>query len=348
MLPPKPAHPLTPFPRGWYLAAHADELQAGDVRPLRLFGRDLVLLRDAAGAAHLVDAYCPHLGAHLGRGGKVVGDCIRCPFHGWEFNAGSGACERTANGDPAPPKARLERWPLLERHGMILVWFHEQREPASWDVGDLPELDEPGWSRWHHREWTLRTTIQDVSENDADVAHSPVMHGFTEGMPDLEMDADGARCNWGMQAVVKLGHFGVPQVPVLGPLLRIPSRAPSRISVTRWGLSLGWIRTTLDLPAGLKFRSQTLATTTPIDHEHVRLTLRHRVRRVPVIGGLVLGNYSRLFNDIVRQDIEIWEHKIYRMRPVASRSDWAVLRFRRWARQFYDPAAYDAAHAEAT
>lgn len=339
----RPTHPLTPYPRGWYLAAYSDELKAGEVRPLELFGRDLALFRDGSGRPQLVDAYCPHLGAHLGHGGSVVGDCIRCPFHGWEFNGATGACERTASGDPPPPKARLERWQLAERHGMILVWFHEDRAASTWDVGELPDYDESGWSAWHHREWRLRTTIQDISENDADVAHSPVMHGFTEQAPALTMQADGARCHWQMKAIVKLAAFGVPRVPGVSGLLRVPDRAPSEIDVVRWGLSLGWICSTVFLPVGLRFRSQTLATTTPIDADHVRLTLRHRVRHVPLIGGVVLDNYSRLFNRIVEQDIAIWEHKIYRVRPAASRSDWAVLRFRKWARQFYDAAAYDAA-----
>ena len=38
-----PAHPLTPFPRGWYLASYSDELKVGEVKPLQLFGRDVVL-----------------------------------------------------------------------------------------------------------------------------------------------------------------------------------------------------------------------------------------------------------------------------------------------------------------
>ena len=33
-----------------------------------------------------MDAYCEHLGAHLGYGGTVVEERIRCPFHGWEWN----------------------------------------------------------------------------------------------------------------------------------------------------------------------------------------------------------------------------------------------------------------------
>ena len=30
----------------------------------------------------VLDAHCPHLGDNLGGGGRVQGDCIRCPFHG--------------------------------------------------------------------------------------------------------------------------------------------------------------------------------------------------------------------------------------------------------------------------
>jgi len=31
-------------------------------------------------------AFCPHMGAHLGMGGVVVGNSLQCPFHGWSFN----------------------------------------------------------------------------------------------------------------------------------------------------------------------------------------------------------------------------------------------------------------------
>jgi phenylpropionate dioxygenase-like ring-hydroxylating dioxygenase large terminal subunit len=339
-----PKHVLTPYPRGWYLAAYSDQLRVGEVKPLRLFGQDVVLFRDEPGQAHLVDAHCPHLGAHLGHGGKVVGDCIRCPFHGWEYQGSTGQCLRTGNGDPVPPRARLASWPIAEVAGMILVWFHERKEAPSWDVGELPDHAESGWSRWAYKEYRLRSTIQDISENDADVSHSPVMHGFTDRPPAIQMDASGARCHWLMHTDLKLEAFGVPKLPTVGPLRLIPSRLPSEISVTRWGLSLGWIRQTLQLPGGLRFRTQTLATTTPLDETHVLLTFRHRVRNAPArpLTEVTLRNYSRLFNSTVEQDITIWENKVYVTRPVASKSDWAVLRFRKWARQFYDSEAFDA------
>lgn len=335
---------ITPYPRGWYLVAYSDEIATGAVRALKLFGRDLALFRDIEGRPHLVDAYCPHLGADLGRG-TVHGDCIRCPFHGWEFRGETGECVRLANGDSVPPKARLRRWPLCEQSGMVLAWFHEQQEQPEWEVGEFPELTDAGWSRFHHSEWRLAARIQDISENDADVSHSPILHTLFDKTPVVEMETSGARCHWLMQARLKLAALGVPQLPGVGPLRRIPDHLPTQISVTRWGLSLGWIRQSLELPQGLSFRTQTLATTTPIDANHVRLTLRHRVRATPIraLTELFLRSYSRMFNLTVEEDIKIWEHKIYRMQPIASKSDWAILRFRKWARQFYDPAEYERA-----
>ena len=40
-----------PIPFGWYSLAYSDELQRGDVKPLRYFGRDLVLFRTESGGA---------------------------------------------------------------------------------------------------------------------------------------------------------------------------------------------------------------------------------------------------------------------------------------------------------
>ena len=55
------------------------------MRPLHYFGEDLVAYRDESGELHVMEAHCKHLGAHIGHGGKVVGDCVECPFHGWRW-----------------------------------------------------------------------------------------------------------------------------------------------------------------------------------------------------------------------------------------------------------------------
>ncbi|MEZ4382205.1 MAG: Rieske 2Fe-2S domain-containing protein [Nannocystaceae bacterium] len=340
----EPAFPLTPYPRGWYFAAYSDELAIGDVKPLHFFGRELAIFRTEDGRPHVVDAHCPHLGAHFGHGGEVRGGCLRCPFHGWEFEADSGACVQIANGDAPPAKARLRRWEVDEVNGMVLFWFHERGEAPDWRVQPLPDLAGPGWSRWSPTSWVLNARIQDVSENDADVSHSPVMHGFTVGVPSIAMDAEGARCTWHLTTEVKLASIGVPKIPRIGPFAP-PQSAPSEIEVLRWGMCVGWIRQWVTLPFGLSFATQSLATTTPIDEDHVLLTFRHRVRKAPIPGltEVMLRSYAKLFDSTAQEDVRIWENKIYRMRPAASKSDWAILAFRRWAKQFYDPAHFDAA-----
>jgi phenylpropionate dioxygenase-like ring-hydroxylating dioxygenase large terminal subunit len=46
------------------------------------FGQEMVAWRAQSGSLTVMDAYCEHLGAHLGFGGHVEGDVIECAFHG--------------------------------------------------------------------------------------------------------------------------------------------------------------------------------------------------------------------------------------------------------------------------
>ena len=48
------------------------------------------MFRDDRGKAYVLDAYCPHLGANIAIGGHVIGDCLECPFHGWQFRGADG------------------------------------------------------------------------------------------------------------------------------------------------------------------------------------------------------------------------------------------------------------------
>ena len=57
---------------GWYWALPAHALKRGTVKPVNLMGRELAIYRGQDGVAVAMDAYCPHMGAHLaqGRGGR--------------------------------------------------------------------------------------------------------------------------------------------------------------------------------------------------------------------------------------------------------------------------------------
>ena len=66
-------HDVLPIPNGWFAVEWSRDLHEGDVKPIHYFGEDLVLFRTRSGEARILDAYCPHLGAHLGFGGRARG-----------------------------------------------------------------------------------------------------------------------------------------------------------------------------------------------------------------------------------------------------------------------------------
>src|SRR5260221_14414709 len=138
-------YPFPPYPTGWYLLAESASLAPGDVVPLHYFGRELVLFRTEGGEPVLLDAHCPHLGAHLGHGGTVDGEGIRCPFHSWRFDS-TGRCEDVPyKTSPGVPDTGVACWPLREASGLILVHFSQHGHAPEWRMPDQPDWGMPGW-----------------------------------------------------------------------------------------------------------------------------------------------------------------------------------------------------------
>lgn len=122
------------FVEGWYWALSSAELKRKEVKAVSLLGRDLVVYRGEDGRAVAMDAYCPHMGAHLAEG-RVQGNDLRCFFHDWRFDC-SGTCVEAPRTDK-PPRARVRTWPTAEHYGMIWVWTGE--DPKR-ELPYVPEL----------------------------------------------------------------------------------------------------------------------------------------------------------------------------------------------------------------
>ncbi|HKR66819.1 MAG TPA: Rieske 2Fe-2S domain-containing protein [Thermoanaerobaculia bacterium] len=116
---PKSAYKLPLYPASWYLFCASAELRD---RPLAksMFGRELVAFRTKSGAPVILDSRCSHAGAPLGNG-RVVGDTIQCPFHGWRYGA-DGACVAIPSGCAIPEFARQRSFAVDERQGFIFVF----------------------------------------------------------------------------------------------------------------------------------------------------------------------------------------------------------------------------------
>ena len=92
------------YPNGWIPVLESSDLKVNETKPVFTCGYELVVFRGPSGEAHVIDAFCPHLGAHFGMAAKVAkgrcgNDCITCPFHGWVFRAKDGVCTDIPNFD---------------------------------------------------------------------------------------------------------------------------------------------------------------------------------------------------------------------------------------------------------
>jgi phenylpropionate dioxygenase-like ring-hydroxylating dioxygenase large terminal subunit len=180
---------FTPYPRGWFRALFSSELDPGHVKGLKLLGRELVAFRTESGEAAITDAHCPHLGAHLGHGGKVSGEAIRCPFHHWEFGT-DGVCTRIPYAPRIPPRAKLRSWPLTERGGMVMVYHDPEGREPDFEVPELAELHDAAWLPVEVGRWTVRASWLDMNENCVDGPHFKYVHG-TDAIPSTEVEIRG-------------------------------------------------------------------------------------------------------------------------------------------------------------
>ncbi len=108
-----------PYPTGWYRLSDSASLRPGGLRYIECLGRQLVLWRTEDGAPHVMDAFCPHLGANLSHG-RVRGDCIECPFHRWRFTGDGRAAH-------VPYQTHLPVGPLEQQ--VDFRWFADRRLP---------------------------------------------------------------------------------------------------------------------------------------------------------------------------------------------------------------------------
>ncbi len=160
--------------QSWYVAARAKKLASGRAKTVNLLGRKIVLWRDTTGRPHAMDARCPHLGADLGQG-QVIGDCLRCPFHHWTYDA-AGKCI-TAPGHETPPGRSTRRYPVVERYG--LIWLFNGASP-HFDLPGLPDEDAPdAFRRLLPPSQHINCHPDLVIGNGLDAAHFEALHGVT-------------------------------------------------------------------------------------------------------------------------------------------------------------------------
>ena len=317
----------------WYaveLSTHVTERP----RKVRVLGQDLALYRDGARVVALNDV-CPHRGGSLA-GGFRDGACLRCPYHGWRFDAAGRCTDIPANppGAPIPRRARVDAYPTDERYGFVWVFLGDLPEAERPPIPTFPEFGEPGWRPiWGTFEW--RAHYARVVENGLDFAHGPFVHARSFGNPDEPMveDYEVTTDEWGGGA-----RLTVPASRPRGLWKYFWPSARPRVPVRLQFYMPNLIR--IELQPTPRWRIIIFDSNVPVDETHTRtLWVAHR-NFFP--GAWADGDARRRTLEIFREDLPVVEA----IRPVAPgssaqgevplKSDQLPLAYRRLRRKYLE------------
>ena len=317
-----------PMPFGWVQVAWSDEIPTGEARKAYYFGRHLALWRDESGVAHVWDAFCPHMGAHLAIRSTVEGDCLRCALHRWQFDS-DGRCVDIPYSDRLNRKAAVRTYPVVERNGSLFAWYHPDDEPPAWELPELPEFGEDsGFSEPFRKHYRLGCHWQEIAETQVDAAHIQAhlleyQIAMNDGkpldrppMPQVDRyDTDGP------VAEIRITQsFPTPQGDVEG-----------RIDTDVWGpgLAATWFTGLVD--------TLLLGCATPVDDGACELRFSFVVRSTG--DAAETSSLGKAFIEEIHErtveDVELWENKAYVPAPALAHGDGPIMQYRRWCEQFY-------------
>lgn len=310
----------------WFRVAISQELSPKKVIPLNYFGKDLVLFRTEQGIPCILDAHCPHLGAHLGYGGKVTNNTIRCPYHGWLWD-NEGYCAGIPYSEKHP-QIKLANYPVMEVNGLILMYYHQRGESPSWKIPQLPECDSKQWTPLRLvRRWIARTDLKNYLDNSVDVSHLHQIHSqtFKAAKSDL-VEIDGPVLTHKMSQKYNLSSLSS------GGLISEDG------SVTTTYYGLGYDVSFYRTKGAFELSLLQIFTGTPIDSEHLDIQIFFSVKKVlpSPLNQLLAVMLKKDTITTFEQDIPILENKVYPSHPLLLEEDGPIGQCRRWARQFYE------------
>ncbi len=171
----------------WYPVAASDEVTNDAPLRVQILSLQFVAFRDSEGRPHVLADTCVHRGGALGAG-KIQGDCVQCPYHGWQFD-GAGRCVLipSLKDDKPPARAKVDSYPVEEKYGILFAF-----------LGDLPESErQPLWEieEYAADDWRAnKLVIFEVDyyyersiENALDPAHNEFVHP-KQGTPGMILD----------------------------------------------------------------------------------------------------------------------------------------------------------------
>ena len=302
-------YPFPAYPNGWFRVAYSKDLAKGDVKALKYFGTDLVVFRDEEGTAHVTDAFCGHLGAHLGHGGKVEGCAIRCPFHAWKWDGKTGSLLDVPYAKRLP-RADIKAWPTVELNGIVMVWHHAEDKAPTFEIPLVPETEkDAGYTEPSEHYWKIRSRWLDMNENAVDNVHFKYIHG-TPGIPESFPEVRDH-----ILEVKNITKMTTPRGPIEAVLVTI-DHGPG-FQIVRIDGAIKTVR---------------INTATPIDEHYSDVSFTYAVEDK---GGNVGAARIKDLLSQFENDLPVWENKAYFKKPRLCDGDGKFGLYRKWMKQFF-------------
>lgn len=343
--------PPPQYAHDWFSPLRSSEVVAGKITNFNFMGHELIAFRDAAGQAVVLDAQCPHFGAHRGVGGRMVDGCVRCPFHGLHFD-GKGQCVK---GDFVADPRHLRHvksapWTVREAAASIFIWHGPDRERPARPLRFAEPGFFDGWSApvTNAGRRLAPTNLFFPTENIIDIQHFYAVHYWAvHGVEREPAEAeDGSfkavmRMTWtaGAQSkyalVRRLGkvynstfHF---DIAILGPGMAL---ALSRLGPEQGNLELmNIILITPVNPTDCQIRVVS----------SVRRTLTNPIGKLArrLVGVGIEELLARVFLAIATKDFDgdemIWTRRQFLSNPKPVPDDGPIIAYRQWCERFWPP-----------
>jgi 3-ketosteroid 9alpha-monooxygenase subunit A len=319
--------PLSMKPTGWFQVAWSDEIGVGDVHKMTYFGQEMVAWRAESGALTVMNAYCEHLGAHLGFGGTVVGEILQCPFHGWQWSQeGRNVCipyqDRPNRG------RRIKTYPVVERNESVYIWHDVEGRPPFFEAPDIFADFHDGSSAadYYPQQRLYRERLemhpQYVLENGVDFAHFKYVHS-TPIVPVFTRHDFAAPVSFVDFTITFEGDDNQKIEDI-----------DSRVEAINGGLGIAVTKS-----YGM-IDNRTISAITPVDESTSDVRFMVHIGRTPGKDSERAETKAREFGqEVIRQfeqDVEIWRHQRYSDPPALATAEYeGFTAIRTWAKQFY-------------